>query len=211
MNDLDRAPAGRAGDLLHRAGAVEHTPPPHVWEALVRTLREDARPVAGATASLTGARARRRRDRRGAEDRRSGPSGGLSLLAAAAAGALLTWGGLWVAEREPAQVVASGDLAVLAEGGAEGRAEVVEVDGHPRLRVTLEATPDPGDGYLEVWLLRPDVSGMVTLGVLDGQAAEFPLPGGIDLGEFAVVDISREHMDSEPGHGGDSLVRGQVG
>ena len=88
---------------------------------------------------------------------------------------------------------------------------MVSVDGHQRLRVELAERPDAEDGYLEVWLLRPDVSGMVTLGVLDAESGEFPLPAGLDLEEYAVVDISREHMDGDPGHGGDSLVRGQVG
>ncbi|GGK56291.1 anti-sigma factor [Ornithinimicrobium pekingense] len=206
MNDLDHAPAGRPAELLRRAGDVDDAPPPQVWEALARALREDGRHTSEAPASLHRARSRR-------EARRGGGArgGGLRLVAAAAAGALLTWAGIALAEREPAQVVASGDLAVLAEGGAEGRAEVVQVDGQSRLRVELEDVPDAGDGYLEVWLLRPDVSGMVTLGVLDGQTAEFPLPEGLDLVEYAVVDISREHVDGDPGHGGDSLVRGEVG
>lgn len=204
MNDLDHAPAGRAAELLRRAGDVDDAPPPQVWETLVRALREDGRHTSEAPASLDRARARR-------EAGGGARGGGLRLLAAAAVGALLTWAGLALAERDPAQVVASGDLAVLAEGGTEGRAEVVEVDGHSRLRVELDDVPDAGDGYLEVWLLRPDVSGMVTLGVLDGQTAEFPLPEGLDLEEYAVVDISREHMDGDPGHGGDSLVRGEVG
>lgn len=136
----------------------------------------------------------------------------MRLLAAAAAGALLTWAGMSVlAPTDEGELVASGELAALTADGAEGRAEVVRVDGHQRLRVELEDVPGQGEGYLEVWLLRPDVSGMVTLGVLDGTTAEFTLPDGLDLGEFAVVDISREHVDGDPGHSGDSLVRGQVG
>lgn len=220
MNDDDLAlehDQGRAAELLRRAGVVETEPPPAVWESLSRSLRgeradqheqrqaqgeepaRDRRPAPAPPVRLADVR-----------QRRSG--GGVRLLAAAAAGALLTWAGLALADREdPAQVVASGELAPLTEAGAQGRAEVVQVDGHQRLRVELEQAPDAGDGYLEVWLLRPDVSGMVTLGVLDGQTAEFPLPEGLDLTEFAVVDISREHMDGDPGHGGDSLVRGEVG
>lgn len=214
MNDDDLAlehdGQERAAELLRRAGVVELEPPPAVWDSLSRSVRGDRAEQHG------------QREGQGQEpaappvrladvrQRRSG--GGVRLLAAAAAGALLTWAGLALADREqPAQVVASGELAPLTEAGAQGRAEVVRVDGHQRLRVELEETPDAGDGYLEVWLLRPDVSGMVTLGVLDGQTAEFPLPDGLNLGEFAVVDISREHMDGDPGHGGDSLVRGQVG
>jgi anti-sigma-K factor RskA len=211
MNDddltADQGGPGRAVELLRRAGVVEHDPPPTVWEAIARSVRERGADVQADTgAAKVPDRPVRLADRAA---RRSWA--GTRLLAAAAVGALLTWAGLSLVDRDPAQVVASGELAPLSDAGAQGRAEVVEVDGHQRLRVELEAAPDAGDGYLEVWLLRPDVSGMVTLGVLDGQTAEFPLPEGLDLGEFAVVDISREHMDGDPGHGGDSLVRGEVG
>lgn len=183
----------RAVEVLRRAGPVETPPPPRVWEAVSAAVR------APRVTSL------------GERHRRRG-AGPVQLLAAAAAGALLTWAGVEAVDREsPAQLVASGELAPLAEGAPDGRAEVVTVDGHQRLRVELSERPDAEDGYLEVWLLRPDVSGMVTLGVLDAQTGEFPLPAGLDLQEYAVVDISREHMDGDPGHGGDSLVRGQVG
>lgn len=179
--------------VLRRGGEVEVPPPPHVWEAVRQALGQPG------VVSLAD---RRRR-------RWAGPA---QLLAAAAVGALVTWAGVGLADREvPPELVASGELGALAAGAPEGRAEVVSVDGHQRLRVELAERPDPGDGYLEVWLLRPDVSGMVTLGVLDGEAGEFPLPAGLDLEEYAVVDISREHMDGDPGHGGNSLVRGEVG
>lgn len=201
MTDEQRVEA-----VLRRGGQVEHPPPPQVWDGVVRGVSSDAaaapvRLVAGPARS-TGRRAR---------GRRAWP-GPTRLLAAAAAGALITWAGVELVGREtPAELLVSGELAALTDDGTEGRAEVVEVDGQQRLRVELVAQPDPGDGYLEVWLLRPDVSGMVTLGVLEGDTAEFVLPAGLDLAEYAVVDISREHMDGDPGHGGDSLVRGQVG
>lgn len=188
-----RPPDERAAELLRRGGEVEVPPPPHVWEAVRQAL---GRPGVVSLAD------RRRR-------RWVGP---VQLLAAAAAGALVTWAGVEVVGREaPPELLASGDLQALAAGAPDGRAEVVTVSGHQRLRVELTERPDPQDGYLEVWLLRPDVSGMVTLGVLDAETGEFALPDGLDLGEYAVVDISREHMDGDPGHGGDSVVRGEVG
>lgn len=220
--DADGLPADRAGELLRRCGVVEEAPPPHVWEAILTAVRgevvhEDGNDDEDDTVrSLTRAR--------DARDRRSGRSGGASgfrwplLLAGAAAGALITWAGLELtgidgdgAGDEGGVVLASGPLAPLAAAAPAGDAEVVEVDGHHRLRVALEDAPDAGDGYLEVWLLRPDVSGMVTLGVLEGDSGEFLLPPGLDLGEYPVVDISLEHVDGDPGHGGDSLVRGEVG
>lgn len=206
----------RTLELLRSAGVVEQAPPPHLWASIVRALghqREGTSTVVdigqAGTHELPGSRRSRSGGRPGA---RSWGGGAVRLLAAAAVGALVAWTGITLTDREPApQVLASGQLSPLTDAGSEGSAEVVEIDGRQRLRVHLSTVPDGGDGYLEVWLLRPDVSGMVTLGVLDGDEGEFLLPEGIDLGEFAVVDISREHMDGDPSHGGDSLVRGEVG
>ncbi|USQ74758.1 anti-sigma factor [Ornithinimicrobium cryptoxanthini] len=201
-------------ELLRRGGVVEHPPPAHVWPSIVEALGSSlnsARQSRGTTGvgarDLAHARHARSGGRAG-----SWAGSGVRLLAAAAVGAVVAWTGVALTDRDQAaEVLASGELVPLADGGTGGSAQVVEVDGHQRLRVQLSAAPDAADGYLEVWLLRPDVSGMVTLGVLDGDEGEFLLPGGIDLAEFAVVDISREHMDGDPGHGGDSLVRGEVG
>lgn len=212
----------RAAALLRRAGVVEQPPPPHVWEGIVAALRAADGSPRGASgpagssgssgASAPGqppadlARHRARRSRT--------PARGLLLpvLAAAAAGALVTWAGLELTTGgEAGQVVARGQLAPLVDAQPAGSAQVVEVDGHQRLRVELDGAPQAGDGYLEVWLLKPDVSGMITLGVLDGEAGEYLLPAGLDFAEYPVVDISREHMDGDPGHGGDSVVRGEVG
>jgi len=36
----------------------------------------------------------------------------------------------------------------------------------------------------------------------------FPLPDDLDLAAYPVVDISEEPFDGNPGHSGDSIVRG---
>ena len=45
--------------------------------------------------------------------------------------------------------------------------------------------PRPGRvvrrGFREVWLLKPDVSGLVSVGTLDGSSGRFDLPAGLDL------------------------------
>lgn len=197
----------RAAELLRRAGAVEEPPPPHVWERIDATVRGEG--GAGVT-SLADARSRR--SGAGGSGARAAGFRWPQLVAAAAVGALVTWAGLALTDGpDQGVVLASGALAPLAAAAPSGDAEVIEVDGQPRLRVTLEEPPEAGDGYLEVWLLRPDVSGMVTLGVLEGTSGEFLLPPGLDLGEYPVVDISLERVDGDPSHGGESLVRGEVG
>ena len=78
--------------------------------------------------------------------------------------------------------------------------EVVQASGLP-------AT----DGYYEVWLLAPDASSMVSVGMLDAtEGGTFPLPAGIDLKSFPVVDVSLEHYDGDVTHSSDSILRGSL-
>ncbi|WP_163276172.1 anti-sigma factor, partial [Cellulomonas iranensis] len=82
-------------------------------------------------------------------------------------------------------------------------------DGTRSLVVDLDDAPGV-EGYLEVWLLKPDVSGLVSLGTLDGTSGTFALPADLDLTQFPVVDVSDEPMDGDPAHSGVSVVRGAL-
>lgn len=94
--------------------------------------------------------------------------------------------------------------------GASGEAVVQESpDGHRQIVVSVDA-PVPEGSYREVWLLRPDASGLVSLGVLEDDEGRFDLPAGLDLADFPLVDISEEHVDGDPGHSGESVVRGDL-
>ncbi|WP_043652851.1 anti-sigma factor [Cellulosimicrobium cellulans] len=135
----------------------------------------------------------------------------------AAAAAALVVGGvggiLW--ERRgvepPETTVASATLDPLPDWqGASGDARVEErPDGRRQVVVTVDA-PVPDGTYREVWLLAEDLSGLVSLGVLDGTEGRFDVPDGLDLAEFPVVDVSEEHFDGDPSHSGDSVVRGPL-
>ncbi|MCK9794057.1 anti-sigma factor [Isoptericola sp. 4D.3] len=96
----------------------------------------------------------------------------------------------------PAWAGSSGE-AVL-QTTAEGRREIV---------VSVDA-PAPAGTFREVWLLKPDVSGLVSLGVLEGDQGRFDVPEGLDVAAYSVVDVSEEHLDGDPAHSGDSVVRG---
>ncbi|WP_075957714.1 anti-sigma factor domain-containing protein [Ornithinimicrobium sp. CNJ-824] len=77
--------------------------------------------------------------------------------------------------------------ATDATAGADdltARAEVVAVDGHRSLLVELDRPVEQEGDYLEVWLLRPDVSGMVSVGVLQGTTARLELPDDVSLEEY---------------------------
>ena len=75
--------------------------------------------------------------------------------------------------------------------------------------VDLDA-PVPSGDVREVWLIRSDASGLVSLGLLDGSTGRFVVPDGIDVDEFNLVDVSAEPVDGDPAHSGDSIVRGEL-
>lgn len=135
----------------------------------------------------------------------------LLIAAAAVAGGIVGAGVVTVLDRDdPGSAVAAATLDPLADADASGDARVVErADGTRVLEVQLSA-PELDDAYYEVWLLRPDVSGLVPVGVAQAGTSAFELPAGLDLGEFPVVDISVEPLDGDPEHSGDSVVRGAL-
>lgn len=163
-------------------------PPPDVWTGIV---------AATGLAEPPPARARRRSR--------------LMLAAAVAgviAGAGIVAGYQALAGADESTLVAEAVLDPLGDGSASGAAAIVEAESERRLVVDVDA-PDV-DGYLEVWLLTPDVSGLVSLGVLTGGVADVAIPDGLDLDTFSVVDVSVEPFDGDPAHSGESLVRGAL-
>ena len=109
--------------------------------------------------------------------------------------------------RSEPTLVASAALAPLGPAGS-GNAELVEEDGELQLRVDTSEL-DAGDGFLELWVIDPDVTKLVSLGPIraDGR---YDLPAGLDPEDFPVVDVSVEPIDGDPTHSGDSLLRGQL-
>ena len=106
--------------------------------------------------------------------------------------------------------VAAAALDPLDDSGATGEARVVERDGDRVLEVDLTAA-DRQDGFYEVWLLDEAVEDLVSLGVVRGGGeVVLPLPAGLDLGEYPLVDVSVEPLDGDPGHSGVSVARGTL-
>ncbi|WP_244851199.1 anti-sigma factor [Cellulomonas fimi] len=135
------------------------------------------------------------------------------VAAAAAVGVVVGGVGTWAATGDAVttDVVASATLDALPGWDASGTATVeVDADGTRVLVVDVEGPVDGDSGFREVWLLKPDVSGLVSLGTLAGASGRFDLPPGLDLDEFSVVDVSEEPFDGDPAHSGDSIVRGPL-
>lgn len=190
-----------AGELLE--------PSPRVWAAIQRDLADaeaDAGPapeVPTENAEAPGARVTPLRRRLW-----------VPLAAAAAALIIAVAGGVWWANRPvPATVLASATLDAFPDWpDASASATVEELpDGDRVVEVDLDAPlPDDGDAYRELWLISSEGDALVSLGILDGTHGTFVIPADVDLSRFTLVDISQEHFDGDPGHSGDSIVRGEL-
>lgn len=96
--------------------------------------------------------------------------------------------------------------------GARGSAEL-ERDGDGRLSLVVDLDHPARDGAAplrEVWMMRSDLSGLVSVGFLDGDTGRFVVPAGVDPTRYPVVDVSAESNDGDPAHSGDSVVRGTL-
>ncbi|MGY1904647.1 anti-sigma factor [Modestobacter sp. SYSU DS0904] len=136
----------------------------------------------------------------------------LAVAAALLVGGVVGAGAVTVLQEGSGSMVAEAGLDPLEPPNGEeasGRAEIREVGGRRSLEVDLSA-PQLQDGYYEVWLLRPDVSGMVQVGVVTAGTTSLPLPDGLDLAAFPVVDVSVEPLDGDPTHSGVSVARGEL-
>ncbi|WP_407643335.1 anti-sigma factor [Cellulomonas rhizosphaerae] len=187
---------------LARAADTELvTPGPQVWERIAAEL--DLAPVAAPTpAPVVVPLAPRRRSRAWGW-----------IAGAAAAGIIVGGAGVgWALTRDDrtASVVATATLDPLPGWSAQGTAKVeTSRDGTRVLVVDVDEKSDD-DGFREVWLLTPDVKGLVSIGTLEGSSGRFDLPAGLDLSQYSVVDISQEPFDGNPAHSGDSIVRGAL-
>ncbi|XAS63985.1 anti-sigma factor [Micrococcaceae bacterium Sec5.8] len=132
-------------------------------------------------------------------------------LAAAAATALLAAGVFWsVQQNQPALTpLAQALLAPVDQHSATGSARVVESrDGQRTLEIHVDK--NEARGYQEVWLIAPDLSRLVSLGVMTSDSGIFSVPAGLNLGEYPIVDVSDEPVDGDPAHSSVSIVRGTL-
>ncbi|TFD06450.1 anti-sigma factor [Cryobacterium sp. TMT1-66-1] len=135
---------------------------------------------------------------------------------AAAAGVIGLVGGIAIGVASttgppPEQVVAEASLDALPGWTASGSARVEQAaDGRRSVVVDLDAAAIPGSGLREVWLLKADASGLVSIGFLDGSTGRFTIPASVDLTQYPLVDVSAEPADGDPAHSGDSIVRGAL-
>lgn len=178
-------------------------PPAAVWDAIATATGVAAGPAPPKLVDPPARRGRRRP---------------LALAAAAglAAGLVLGWAGAaWPDRAEPA--VATTPLAPLATAATapSGAVGLAEHDGHREVVVEVaDPAGPPAGGYLEVWLMSAAGDRLYALGALvpDGTVlrGRYPLPEGLSLDAWPIVDVSLEPLDGDPRHSGTSLLRGPV-
>lgn len=182
-------------------GLSEHavTEPAHVRDATVTEL--GSRRVAATGSSGAGTGAGRR----------------FLALAVAAALALVAGIGIGIGYQrqvtEPqVRVIASAELEPLPKwAGTTGKAEVT-TDGRGNRELVLRvSTAQPVDGTLRVWLMKSSIRDPQNMGEVRDGEARIPIPQGMSLFQFPVVDVSDEPPgDTDPEHSGDSVARGAL-
>ena len=184
-DDLEMAELGALFERTRPGDVVWEAPPEQLWDRIAAAIEE---PPAGVEPL-----ARRRRT--------------WWTIGAAAAAVVVVAVAALVLRRDDDQVVAEVELEQLGDSGS-GRAELLDRGGSYQVR--LETTGlDPADGYLELWLLDPSATRLVSLGPLRDDGL-YDLPSGVDPSEFPVVDVSVEPVDGDPTHSGQSVLRGQL-
>jgi anti-sigma-K factor RskA len=184
-------------------------PPPTVWEGVAAQMRADR----GVTA-LRPAGARRSTIR----TRTAVVLATAAAVVAAAAVVLVDVGG---DDRAP-QVVAGASLTPSPNGSsrvldvpldpiapatASGAAVMVATSQGSSMKVEVPDLPT-ADGFYEVWLMDGQDK-LVSLGPLDARnEGTFVVPGGLEVSEFPILDVSLEPFDGDPTHSGTSVVRG---
>lgn len=132
-----------------------------------------------------------------------GLAAGVALLAVAAVASVVALRG------DPTELTTV-ELAALTDEATVARARLLEQEGHRQLALELPDTVAGSDEYLEVWLIDDAVERMVSLGAVRPEEALLSVPDGLDLTAYPIVDVSREPLDGDPLHSGDSIWRGRL-
>lgn len=220
------APAGgTTGSTTAGAGSTATVATVPATAEQVRAEQAASEPVAAPTPlrrRAGGARPGSAR-RNGSPGTASGARRWVAMAAAAGivVGAAAVWAGYNVLGQGPeavpsptptapqAVVIAQAPLQPLKSYTASGKALVEELpDGTRQLVVQL--SEGQISGYREVWVISPDLSKLVSLGVLDGEPGVFAIPAGLDLAQYPIVDVSNEPFDGNPAHSSDSIARGEL-
>lgn len=195
------ADARRALEEAGRLPLVD--PPADLWSRIETRLGD------GPAAEPECVRPERPPDRmvgRGATRRLAGLAAAAAVVAVVGIGAMLA---LRPSGSPEPVVLGEATLTAVGGGPAGGHAAVHRTGVTTELVLQLDDVVAPPGSELEVWLLRPDVTAMRSLGTV-AEGGTYPVPEDVDLGDLSVVDVSVEPLDGDPSHSGDSVLRGRL-
>ncbi|WP_349774950.1 hypothetical protein [Curtobacterium sp. MCPF17_002] len=129
-----------------------------------------------------------------------------TVLASAALDPLPAWKG----SRGTAELERDRDGRLTLVVDLRGASDDADAGADPDADAGASADDEPAGGLREVWMMRSDLKGLVSVGFLDGDRGRFTVPAAMDTSEFPVVDVSAEADDGDPTHSGDSIVRGTL-
>ncbi|PJI93732.1 anti-sigma factor [Luteimicrobium subarcticum] len=195
----------RTTTALRGAADVEQVAPPaSVWAAIRAEVAPVTTPVTPvATLAPLSAPQGGRRGRR-----RWLPAAAGFLVGAAAATVVVVAVTHDADDAPSTTVVARGTLDPIDGSDVSGTIEMTDTDDVRHVTVVLDGPHEPGDHFVQAWLLDPATNGMVALGVVDGTTQTFAVPAGLDLDAYDSVDVSLEPFDGDPAHSATSLARG---
>lgn len=211
---------------------VLEDPPEDLWERIRRELEET--PADDAPTQDPSARSEPR-DRRGSAPERShsavphdeldGRRGRrrwrVTAVAAAAgivlgAGGAAMIGGMFGEPEElepsappPVAMVGEAVLVPATQDDVQGTARMVVSDADGE-QLVVSVSDLPADGYYEVWLRDEAASRLISLGTVSSTTTTLPVPPGVDLSRFPIVDVSQERFDGDPSHSGVTVAAGPM-
>jgi len=206
---------------VSEADRVRHTPPPEIWDNIAASIATDADvgDLADETDPTIPSEAiidlNAQREARAPASRRSHRRG---LLLAGAASALLfvlafsfLTGGDPDDDLDPNTItfVAEATNAELGEAFDGAATATVNVDDSPTLEIMFDGAL-PEDEPVELWLIKPDLSDMYSLGVVEPGDTVWDWPAGIDPNLYTLVNLSIEPDDGDPTHSGRSILQGAL-
>ena len=102
-------------------------------------------------------------------------------------------------------------LSTLGDAPEElGEADLTRSGSTTQVRIAMNSLPSKGQ-IVEAWLINKDGRRMISIGFVHGtEPQQFVIdPRLLDEG-YVIVDVSREPLDGNPKHSGDSIVRGTL-
>lgn len=219
MPEQDLAYWTELSRTISESDRLRYDPPPGLFDTILAGIREDE-PVSGELADSTTeivpevgdetpvidlTTERNRRAPSAERQRRRS----MFVVSLAAACALVVGFALFTGGEADETFVAQATNSGLPEA-FDGSATATLVNGDEAILEINFSNEIPTDEPVELWLIKPDLSDMVSLGIVEPGDTTWTWPEGIPPEEYSLVDLSIEPNDGIPEHSGRSILRGEL-